>query len=79
VPSESLNMINENGHNTLPRKMFKIIIIDFSMIHFVDESGVKCLEKLLNEYKKQGVRIIFTNCNGKFNEKILYLVCLNKF
>ena len=49
------------------------------MIHFVDESGVKCLEKLLNEYKKQGVRIIFTNCNGKFNKKILYLVCLNKF
>ena len=65
MPPESLNMINENGHKTSPRKTFKIIVIDFSMIHFVDESGVKCLQKLLEEYKKQGVRIFFANCNGK--------------
>ena len=47
-------------------KEFKVIILDFESVQFVDEAAVKCLEKILNEYDKQNVQVLFTNCNGNW-------------
>lgn len=72
-------MISANGdkdtkskNQALKNKEFKIMIIDFSRVNFVDENGVKCLQKIFNEYKKDGVRVILTNCNSKINVFILF-------
>ena len=37
------------------------IIINLSMVNFIDEFGVKCLEKILKDYKKDGALICLTN------------------
>lgn len=67
-------MIDMNHKKINSNKMkssFKNIIIDFKMVNFVDENGVKCLQKILNEYKKEGVKIFFTNVNSRFfNSKV---------
>lgn len=78
---ESLNMIDMNHKKINSNKMkssFKNIIIDFKMVNFVDENGVKCLQKILNEYKKEGVKILFTNVNCKFlNERFSLVFIFN--
>ena len=48
------------------KKYFKLIIIDFTCVQFIDEFAFKCLEKIQKEYKNNGVEIVLTNCNGNY-------------
>lgn len=47
------------------RKYFKMIIIDFSSVTFIDEFGVKCLQKIKHDYNQDDVKIVLTCCNSK--------------
>jgi anti-anti-sigma regulatory factor len=63
---ETLEMILTNDTNNNERKeVDKKIIINFSMVNYIDEFGVKCLEKIITDYKKESIRVCLTNCNGK--------------
>ena len=68
--------INEEDQKLNSFLDIKSIIIDFSLVQFVDESGVKCLNEILKEYEKENVKILLTNINGNF--KLLsnsHLIC----
>ncbi len=61
--------INENDDsfsnvNMINKTKCETIILDFSLVQFVDEAGTKCLQKIIKEYKKQNTDILFTNLNG---------------
>lgn len=45
-------------------KYYDNIILDFSLVQFIDESGVKCLKDIYKEYKIDKVNILIINCNG---------------
>ena len=49
---------------TLQKNAYDTIIMDFSLAQFIDEAGVKCLQKILAEYKNEDVRVLFANLNG---------------
>lgn len=44
----------------------KAIILDLSLVIFVDEAAVKILKKIFDEYYKGEIKILFSNANGKF-------------
>lgn len=48
------------------KKYYKVIILDCTLIQFIDESGVKCLREVIKEYNKEDVKFLLANCNGKF-------------
>ena len=66
---ETANEVNEKLNNTAKTKYYKRIILDFTLVQYIDESGLKCLKDILKEYNKEMVQIYFTNCSG---EEIFY-------
>ena len=46
-------------------KYYKVIVLDCTQVQFVDESAVKTLKEIINEYKKENVKFYMTNCSGK--------------
>ncbi len=65
--TETLEMIptNNTNNNNDRKEVDKKIIINFSMVNYIDEFGVKCLEKIIIDYRKESIRVCLTNCNGK--------------
>jgi MFS superfamily sulfate permease-like transporter len=65
--AETLEMIptNNTNNNNDRKEGDKKIIINFSMVNYIDEFGVKCLEKIIIDYRKESIRVCLTNCNGK--------------
>lgn len=51
--------------NKCSKSCCDIIIIDMTLVQFIDETGVKCLTQVFNEYTKDNVNLMFTNINGK--------------
>jgi hypothetical protein len=49
--------------STFP-KVYKWIVLDFSLVQFVDETGIICLKDTITEYKDQNVQILFACVNG---------------
>ena len=47
-------------------KYYDIIILDCTLIQFIDETGVKCLNDLIKDYKKENVQFLLSNCNSKY-------------
>ena len=72
------NNKTENNHKIIKIE-FKIIIIDLIRVSYVDESSVKCLQKIFNEYKKDGVRLLFANCNSIYIIFIIIFCFFNFF
>ena len=66
--------VNKNAvSNSFLKKSFSgFIIVDFTLVQFVDETGCKCLKEVVKEYTNDGVKMFFTNCNGK-REAVLLL------
>ena len=58
--------------------LYKFIIIDFTLVHFIDEYGVKCLQKIKTDYNNDDVKIFLTNCNGKLKAFAIKLNQLSK-
>ena len=52
-------------------KKYDAIILDCSLIQFIDESGVKCLKEVIDKYSKENVKFLLTYCNGIF-ERLLF-------
>jgi anti-anti-sigma regulatory factor len=53
------------------QKFCNVVIIDFSSVQFVDEAACKCLKEVVKEYKLDGVKVMFSNCDGKAKTKNL--------
>ena len=49
------------------RQSLHAIIIDCSMFNHVDVVGVKTLQTIITDFKKQDVRVVFANCKGLFS------------
>jgi hypothetical protein len=64
--NQELNELNNISTKKQTKKYFKLIIIDFTCVQFIDEFAFKCLEKIQKEYKNDGVEIVLTNCNGNY-------------
>ena len=62
----NLNETSESivEQKALQKNAYEAIIIDFSLAQFIDEAGVKCLQKILAEYKNEDVKVLFANLNG---------------
>ncbi len=50
--------------STFP-KVYKWIVLDFSLVQFVYETGIIWLKDTIKEYREQSVQIIFACVNGK--------------
>jgi anti-anti-sigma regulatory factor len=57
----------ENDHNNAYDKKYKIVIVDFVSVQFIDETGFKCLKEIIDEYEKENIRFLLANCNGKYH------------
>ena len=42
------------------------VILDLSNVEFIDEAAFKVVEKCVQDYKLDGIRLVFTNCHGIF-------------
>ena len=61
-------------------KANRYIILDCSSIQFIDEMGVKTLKEIIKEYKKENIKLLLTNCNGKLDLKLkIYFLKLMLF
>lgn len=49
-------------------KYYETVVLDFGLVQFIDEIGVKCLKQILTEYNNENVRLLLTNCNGIFSD-----------
>lgn len=63
IPEENTFVTKEETLK-LNIKEMNVIVIDMTLVQFVDETGVKCLNLIYDEYTKDNVRLLFTNCNG---------------
>jgi anti-anti-sigma regulatory factor len=52
--------------NELNEKKYKVLIVDCVSVQFIDEAGFKCLKEMINEYEKENIKFLLTNCNGKY-------------
>ena len=60
-------MLSDNIKNSLQiaePKYYKCIILDCSMVQFVDEQGVKVLKEVIQDYQNENVRFLLANCNS---------------
>ena len=55
------NIHEPRGQTTI----LTMIILDCTSCTYIDESGVKCLREIIDKYKKENVKFLMTNCNGK--------------
>ncbi len=55
-----------SSNNFVEIKQYNIIILDCTLIQFIDETGVKCLNDLINDYKKENVQFLLSNCNSMY-------------
>ena len=74
---ETLEMIITNKNDNDRKEVDKKLIINFSMVNYIDEFGIKCLEKIIIDYKKESIRVCLTNCNGKFKYYNLHILILS--
>ena len=61
------------ANNNEDQKLYKVIVLDCTLIQFIDESGLKCLREVIKEYNKEDVKFLLANCNGKFKNKFRYI------
>jgi anti-anti-sigma regulatory factor len=60
-------MLSNNIPNNLQiaePKYYKCIILDCSMVQFIDETGARFLMEIIQEYKNEDVRFLLANCNS---------------
>ena len=64
-----LNATTSEMHNSsiLSVKYYKVIVLDCTQVQFIDETTVKTLKEVINEYKKEKVKFFMTNCNGNLS------------
>ena len=55
---------NDEDSNKNEKKYYATIILDCTLIRFIDETGAKCLKDIIRDYKKEKVEFLLTNCNG---------------
>jgi anti-anti-sigma regulatory factor len=61
--NQTVSTLLENEHR-IDEKKYKIVIVDCVSVQFIDEAGFKCLKEIINEYEKENVKFLLTNCNG---------------
>jgi len=49
--------------STFP-KVYKWIVLDFSLVQYVDETGLICLKETIKEYREQNIEILLACVNG---------------
>ena len=57
---------DEDQHLDKTKCTVKAIILDFSLVVYIDESGAKELIKIVHEYENNNINILFASVNGKF-------------
>jgi anti-anti-sigma regulatory factor len=63
IPEEN-TFVNKEENLKFNANEMNVIVLDMTLVQFVDETGVKCLNLIYDEYTKDNVRFLFTNCNG---------------
>ncbi len=77
LDTKTVNSISSKSYlKKYAQKFYNIIVLDFTSVQFIDEASCKCLKEVIKEYKTDEVKILFTNCDGKFH---IFLIILKNF
>ena len=78
--NQATNILIETGEgNHENEKKYKILILDFVSVQFIDEAGFKSLKEIISEYERANVKLLLTNCNGNNFLWILFIYKISKF
>lgn len=54
------------------------ILLDFSLVVTIDEAGVKALTKIVSEYKRDNIKILFASVSGKYLDLVFVSIIFFK-
>jgi hypothetical protein len=70
--NESYDGLIVNLDESVNEPMYRAIILDFSLVQFVDEGSIKILVEIIAQYKVEKIKILLCHCNGKYILKQKY-------